>query len=118
MFKKIRKGKINLILIFTIIFILILAYIINTYIIPEDTTINNKELAIKECKELCIIENSKKPISEDGPCLSNEIVEGWACDIVHDPRLSYIDNKKENQCLGDFKHFVELTRNCELVRAK
>jgi hypothetical protein len=118
MFSKIKKSKINLIIIFTIIFILILAFIFNNYIIDTDHTINNKELAIKECTKLCTIENAKDPIADDGPCLSNEVAAGWACDIAHNPRLSYIDNKKENQCSGDFKHFVELTKNCKFIRAQ
>lgn len=57
----------------------------------------------------------------NGPCLSNELIQDWVLDIVHDPRTEE-DNKSENQCrdyiLGVAHHFVELDPEGNLVRAK
>lgn len=56
-----------------------------------------------------------------GPCLSDDVEEGWVVDVVHDPRQS-IDNRSENQCLdyesGKAKHFVELDLEGEVVRVQ
>ena len=57
----------------------------------------------------------------NGPCLSNELIQDWVLDIVHDPRID-IDNKPENQChdyiLGVANHFVELDTDGNLIRAE
>lgn len=53
-----------------------------------------------------------------GPCLSNNITIGWACDVAHNPRLSS-DNFPANQCSAyptTAKHFVELDTNCSVIR--
>ncbi len=55
----------------------------------------------------------------DGPCLSNEIVEDWVCDVAHSPRQD-VDNDPENQCSafrqGNANHFVELDLECRLIK--
>lgn len=74
------------------------------------------DLCIQECQSVL---NKGQDLS-NGPCLSNEIVKGWVCDITHSPRQD-IDNKPENQCSayreGIAKHFVEVDTNCKLIRA-
>lgn len=57
----------------------------------------------------------------NGPCLSNELIQGWVLDIAHDPRIEE-DDKPENQCrdyiLGVAEHFVELDPEGNLIRAE
>ena len=73
------------------------------------------ELCIKKCKEsLQRGENLSR-----GPCLSNQIVEDWVCDVAHWPREE-IDNLKENQCPAygsTAHHFVEVDPQCNFIRA-
>ena len=72
--------------------------------------------AIEKCIELC--ENFEGNRT-NGPCLSNEVISDWVCDIAHSPRR-WVDNKKENQCPAygvNASHFVELDENCSLIRA-
>lgn len=78
--------------------------------------------AIVKCQELC--QNILFSDGQDfdrGPCLSNSIVTGWVCDVVHDPRQE-IDNQLENQCdafrQGTATHFVEIDGNCNLIKAQ
>jgi hypothetical protein len=111
-----KKSKINIALYIIIILFIGFALIIRFFIIGVDHTIDNKDLAIQKCKELCIIKSAHEPISIEGPCLSNEIVSGWSCDVVSNPRLSMYDNKKENMCEKN-KHIVEITKECKLIRA-
>ena len=59
----------------------------------------------------------------NGPCIAEELedVPGWSVDIAHDPRQE-VDNDPANQCLayrdGQTSHFVELTPEGELIRAR
>ena len=68
-----------------------------------------ESLAKSKCIELF---KQKYQAGEDmssGPCLSGEIVEDWACDIVHDPRED-VDDLPANQCQtyidGEVSHYV------------
>lgn len=60
--------------------------------------------------------NRKKAQGEDfssGPCLTNDLMEGWVADTVHVPRIKS-DNLPENECQayleGRAKHFIELNQ--------
>jgi hypothetical protein len=53
-----------------------------------------------------------------GPCLSNEIIPGWVCDVAHFPRLD-IDNDPANQCPEygvSAGHFIEVDEACNIIR--
>ena len=53
-----------------------------------------------------------------GPCLSNEIIPGWVCDVAHSPRQA-TDNDPSNQCPEygvTASHFVEVDENCITIR--
>ncbi len=83
-----------------------------------------KELAIKKCEELCKDALAKGVDLSNGPCLSTGNakwdIEGWVCDIAHNPRIAEIDNLKENQCPEwgvTASSFVEFTPECEFIRA-
>lgn len=79
---------------------------------PEDQ-------ATLACKLLCENELAKGRDLSNGPCLSNEIVEDWVCDVAHEPRQA-VDNLPENQCPafreGRAKHFVEVTPECKFIK--
>lgn len=79
-------------------------------------------LAVIKCQELCydVISTNGKDFNV-GPCLSNEIVPDWVCDIAHSPRQD-IDDDPANQCdayrRGQAKHYVELDGNCTKIKAR
>lgn len=81
-----------------------------------------KEEAIEKCKTLCKKEVASGRMLITGPCLSNEIADGWACDIVSNPRNKIIDKHPDNQCENHrnktIRHLVELDPDCELVKAR
>lgn len=62
----------------------------------------------------------KKDIS-DGPCLSNDLMDDWVADLVHEPRILE-DDLIENQCAafidGTATHFVEVDLKGNIVRVK
>lgn len=82
---------------------------------PESKSLQDK------CIDLC--KTSTLDLN-NGPCLSdnnrNWNVDDWVCDVAHNPRQD-IDNLPENQC-QDYRddkasHFVEVTPNCEFIKA-
>ncbi len=82
---------------------------------------SSEDLAVARCQELF---QQKFAAGEDmsaGPCISEEIVEGWACDVAHDPREA-VDNEEVNQCesyrQGTVSHFVELDQGGNLIMAQ
>lgn len=116
------KAKIPL-FVYIIIFILILlAGILNVYLRNVSDYKENKELAIKECIRECELFISKGNIVTDGPCISQEIIPNWACDIVNVPKIKLIDNNLKNQCesynKNKVKNLVEVTKNCKFVSVK
>ena len=84
------------------------------------TTLSIRQQAIDGCIALC----ERALLSEEdlgtGPCLSNEVVEDWVCDVAHSPRQT-VDNYAENQCsayrAGDASHFVEVDPDCKFIKA-
>jgi hypothetical protein len=79
-----------------------------------------KEKAIEACISLCRSKLKEGLNISSGPCLSNEIIPNWVCDVAHWPREN-VDNLKENQCSaylqGLANHFVEVDTTCKLIRA-
>ncbi|MBN2102015.1 MAG: hypothetical protein JW716_04045 [Candidatus Aenigmarchaeota archaeon] len=80
----------------------------------------SRDEALAACQELC--KNSKAAGLDlsDGPCLSNQVVRDWVCDIAHNPRQN-VDNVAENQCQSFLKqeahHFIELDENCNFIQS-
>jgi len=71
------------------------------------------EFCIAECKDML---DGGIDISH-GPCLSNAIIDGWICDVAHEPRIPADD---ENEC-GAYidqivNDFVVLDTECDLIR--
>jgi hypothetical protein len=77
------------------------------------------ETAKEACIKACFEAKSGERNLNDGPCLSNKIIENWVCDVAHSPREP-IDDVEENQCIEYRKtafHFVEVDPNCNFIRA-
>lgn len=71
------------------------------------------------CIQLCQSEKAKGTNLDNGPCLSNEIVNDWVCDVAHLPRQA-VDNLAGNQCSAFGKtaqHFVEVDPECGFIRS-
>ncbi len=116
------KAKVSII-VYVIVFVLILvAGILNFAFNRPSKFSDNQDLAITACTNICNLSIAKGISLVEGPCLSQEIVKGWACDVVNVPKISIIDNNPNNQCESYVKkkvrHFVEVTQSCELVLAK
>lgn len=77
----------------------------------------DKDKAVSACIEKC---KSATIDLSNGPCLSEEIITNWVCDVAHSPRQT-VDNNPENQCSdyreGLARHFVEVDVNCDLITA-
>lgn len=84
----------------------------------EQKKIADKSLAQIKCQELCQNAISLGQDLSQGPCLSNNLMPDWVCDVGHIPRQA-IDNKPENQCLAFLEkqanHFVEVDGNCTII---
>jgi hypothetical protein len=78
-----------------------------------------KEPAVEECIKECKTQLEKGTDLSAGPCLSNEIIPDWVCDVAHSPRES-VDNQPENQCPAfreqKAHHFVEVDTGCNLIK--
>jgi hypothetical protein len=87
---------------------------------PEELR-SQKEQAIQLASQLFQSKEEEGMDFSNGPCLAEEIIEDWSADIVHLPRNAE-DNKPENQCQyyrkGKTHHFIELSLDGDLVRAK
>jgi hypothetical protein len=81
-----------------------------------ETTNEAIDACVEECKKAL---GAGKDLS-NGPCLSNEIVKDWVCDVAHSPRQA-IDDLPENQCSayreGKASHFVEVDTLCNFIKA-
>jgi hypothetical protein len=74
--------------------------------------------AKKACVDLCFQEKKSRDLGS-GPCLSNEIMPDWVCDVAHNPRQD-VDNNPANQCPAFGKtaqHFIEVDPDCNFIRS-
>lgn len=72
-----------------------------------------------KCIQLCQSKLQQGINLAPGPCLSNEIVSDWVCDVAHDPRQE-VDNDPANQCPQFGKtasHFIEVDPECNFIRS-
>ncbi len=107
-------------MIFVIIFIV--AFILSGCV-EKAPAARQKVYSMKEARDACIkLCKASKAAGMDlssGPCLSNQVVKGWVCDIAHKPRIP-ADNNPENQCDAflrqEVKNFIELDENCMLIQ--
>lgn len=80
----------------------------------------DKTIANFKCQELCQFElTSGDTDFINGPCLAEEIIPDWSCDIAHSPRQA-VDDDPANQCAsfrqGLTHHFVEVDGNCNRIK--
>lgn len=71
------------------------------------------------CILFCKQALAKGPLNE-GPCISDDFLENWVCDVAHSPRQP-VDDDPANQCpaFGKTAHrFVEVDPNCNLIRSQ
>jgi hypothetical protein len=79
--------------------------------------------AIRAAKQSYVMAAARGEQLEVGPCIAEELagMPRWVADIAHDPRED-TDDEPENQCQryrdGQASHFVELTPEGELIRAR
>lgn len=71
-----------------------------------------------------VVYNQKEKLGidfTDGPCLTNDLLDDWVVDLVHNPRIKS-DDLVQNQCPafleGRASHFVELDLEGNVVRVK
>lgn len=80
----------------------------------------DKAIANFKCQELCQFELTSGDADFNmGPCLNEEIIPDWSCDIAHSPRQT-VDDDPANQCAsfrqGLTHHFVEVDGNCNVIK--
>ncbi len=77
------------------------------------------QVALDTCIQNCQDAKLAGQNLSNGPCLSENIIDDWVCDVAHSPRQP-VDNLPENQCSSFGKaasHFVEVDENCGFIRA-
>jgi len=109
--------------VYIIVFLLILvAGVLNLIFNKPSPYAGNEDLAITSCISECHKAIAVGTSLTDGPCLSQEIVKGWACDVVNKPKIDIVDNNPKNQCesyyKNNVKHIVYVNTKCELLSAK
>ena len=80
----------------------------------------DRDLAIRLAEESYELAKSEGVDFSKGPCLDNDLMEGWVADVAHNPREE-VDNLPENQCPAysdTAGHFVELDPDGNLIRAE
>ena len=108
----------------SLLIILIAIFGVLVYFLVRMSSVSSNEFAKNLCIQLCLEERSKGRDLSNGPCLSDNnskwIVRDWVCDVARWPRQD-IDNLPENQCQeyreGKAHHFVEVSPQCEFIRA-
>ena len=86
----------------------------------DRSTLSGEDDAVAECIRLCELALADDVDLSEGPCMSEEVVDNWACDIAHDPRTDE-DDLETNQCDSwpdQAEHFVELDTECFLIRTQ
>ena len=71
------------------------------------------------CIGSCLDAQARGEDLSNGPCLSDQMIEDWVCDVAHSPRQD-VDNLPENQCPAwqvTAHHFVEVDPECNFIRA-
>lgn len=72
-----------------------------------------------KCRQKCMQLVPANIDFSSGPCLDDNLMEDWVCDMAHDPRQP-VDDIKTNQCPSfgtKANHFIEVDENCRLIRA-
>jgi hypothetical protein len=74
--------------------------------------------AIQRAKKVYEEKKKAKEDFEKSPCLSEDVGDGWAVDIVHNPRVVEDDQNKCNSYeQKTVTHIIEMTPDGKIVRA-
>lgn len=80
-----------------------------------------KDLAVAQCQALFQRRFAAGDDLSAGPCLADQVIADWSCDLVHEPRIS-ADDQEVNQCAaylrGETHHYVELDQAGQLFNTK
>ena len=98
--------------------VFVAAVIFGIFVVKSTMEKSGAAVAVKKCVELCERAKESGMDLSNGPCLSNEVIPGWVCDVAHRPRLP-VDDDPRNQCPAFGRtafHFVEVDENCEVIR--
>lgn len=114
---KMRTANITALIIliglFIILYILLIPPTDRGELLEESSS---EDLATQECINAC--KEATIDLS-NGPCLWENKVEDYVCDVAHDPRQE-IDNDPTNQCNafreGRASHFVEVDESCGVIK--
>lgn len=91
-------------------------YITETVERKEETA---EQMAIIQCQELFQLKMAEGVDMSPGPCLSNDLIPDWVCDVAHNPRQE-MDNDPDNQCSAfeekKAHHFVELDQSGQVIQ--
>jgi len=79
------------------------------------------EVMKEKCIDACKAALAEGQDLSAGSCLLDPIPNTeWVCDVAHSPREA-VDNERENQCnawhSGEARHFIEVTPECEFIKA-
>lgn len=73
----------------------------------------------RNCVIQCNLAGENQIDLSAGPCVAEQIVTGWACDIVHSPP-NPVDDIVDNQCVQYptlVPHIIQVTPLCRFVQA-
>ena len=110
--------RLAIVILLVLVALIGVAYIL---LVPRVHEVTDADRAMYACIFLCKSARDEGPLSS-GPCLSSGTgwdIEGWVCDVAHSPREE-VDNLPENQCPEygvSAAHFVEVSPECEFIRA-
>ncbi len=100
-----------------ILFIVVLVRLANT----GADVVEERERAIALAQEVYARKKAEGMDFSAGPCLSENLMDGWVADIVHAPRQP-VDDEPENQCQayreGRAFRLVELDPDGNVIRAQ
>ena len=115
----IRYRLLPLIVAFALVFLFI--FVLVRLASSGEDLVAERERAIELAQEIYAQKKEEGVDFSKGPCLSENLMDGWVADIVHYPRQP-VDDVPENQCqsyrAGRAFRLVELDPNGNVVRAQ
>lgn len=75
--------------------------------------------ACRSCVIQCNLSAENQKDLSSGPCISEQIEPGWACDVVHSPPIAE-DDLADNQCAQYpeiVPHIINVDTACRFVQA-
>ena len=115
----IRYRVLPLVLAFMLVFLFI--FVLVRLASSGADVVEERERAITLAQDIYAQKRADGVDFSKGPCLSEELMNGWAADIVHSPRQP-VDDLPENQCQsyrsGTAFRIVELDPDGNVIRAQ